>query len=239
MLHPQVEGVELTMYKIVVYDCNCCPICDGTVCFFAEEIEDFQRRWFGTGRVPEELKERFLRSKRGELVTDWYDGSDPKLNIVQQDAETLYGEKTVVLDHVTFQAHNAYDCPSLFHVNRWTIRFQWIRFQETYYRIASYQAGGVCSYNRFVKRWESVSCYGNPVLENTVKYEPRCDGGVDRSEWDEPDFDAFEENRIETICWLTNGVFAGEEELKADISSFQVTEEIMDRLFADVVGDAG
>ena len=65
-------------------------------------------------RVPEGLKERFLRSKSGELVTDWYD-DNPELNIVQQDAGTVYGKRTVVLDHVT--------------------------------------------------------CYGNPVLENTIKAE--------------------------------------------------------------------
>lgn len=81
-----------------------------------------KRRWFGTDRVSEDLKEWFLRSKRGEPVTDWYSSNDPELNIVQQDAGTVYGKKTVVLDHVTFQAHNAYDCPTLFHVNRWTIR---------------------------------------------------------------------------------------------------------------------
>ena len=228
----------MTMYKITIYDWNCSPICDGTVSFFTEDIEAFQRRWFGMEQVSERLKDLFLRSKGGELVTDWY-GNIPELNIVQRDEGAVYGEKTVVLEHMTFEAHNAYDCPSRFHVNRWTIRFQWIRFQETYYRIASYQASGVCEYDSIVKRWDSVTCYGNPVLENTVSYEPCYYGWLDQSLWDDPGFDAFEGNRIETICWLTNGVFADEEELKKDISAFQVTEEIMDRLFADVVGDAG
>lgn len=226
------------MYKITVYDQNCCPICDWTVNFFAEDIEEFQRRWFAMDGVSEELKDRFLRSKAGEVVTDWYD-NNPKLNIVQRDKGTVYGERTVVLDHVTFEAHNIYDWPSKFHVNRWTIRFQWIRFQDEYYRIASYRADGVCTYNDFVQRWDYVTCYGNPVLENTVKYDPDCYGRAVQGVEDEPGFDAFWENRIETICWLTNRVFADEAELKRDISAFEVTEEVMDLLFADVVGEAG
>ena len=216
------------MYKITVYDQNCSPICDWTVSFFAEDIEEFQKRWFETGHVSEELKDRFLRSRQGELVTDWFN-STPELNIVQQDEGEVYGERTVILDQVIFQAHNIYDCPSEFHVNRWTIRFRWLRFRDSYYRIASYQADGVCRRNRFTGHWDSVSCYGNPVLENTVTYEPQ-------DPMDNPGLDAFAENRIETICWLTNRVFADEQELKKDVSVFQFTEEVMDLLFADVAG---
>ena len=43
-------------------------------------------------------KERFLRSKRGEIVTDYYSAS-PELNIVQHDAGAVYDEKTVVLEN--------------------------------------------------------------------------------------------------------------------------------------------
>ena len=227
------------MYKITHYDYNCCPICDGTVSFFTEDIEAFQKRWFAMDRLEEGLKEKFLRSKGGELVTDWY-GNDPELNIVQQDQSTVYGEKTVTLEKQTFEAHNAYQWASRFYVDRWIIRFQWMGFRGKYYRLASYQADGVCRFNIFCRgRWDSVVCHGNPVLENTVKYKPNYPPRVDESQWDNPGFDDFKENRIETICWLVNDEFDTEEELKADISSFEVTEEIMDWLFADVVGEGG
>ena len=73
------------MYKITLYDYNCNPICDGTIYFFTEDIENFQKRWFRLlGDHDEERKERFLRSKAGEIVTDYYSDS-PELNIVQQD----------------------------------------------------------------------------------------------------------------------------------------------------------
>ena len=227
------------MYKITLYDYNCSPICDGVVSFFAQDIDDFQARWLASGRVDEARKERFLRSKAGELVTDWYDSEDPALNIVRQGEAAVYGQKTVVLDDVTFESFNAYRCSSTFHVNRWTIHFKWIAFQGEYHRIASFQADGVCQEGLFVDRLEDVECYGNPVLENTVKYAPQYNRRVDPSLWDNPGFGDFAENKIQTICWLVNGTFADLEALKEDLAAFEVTPEIMDWLFADVVGEAG
>lgn len=226
------------MYKITHYDYNCCPICDGTVSFFTEDIEAFQMKWFAMDRLEESLKEKFLRSKSGELVTDWYSSDDSELNIVQQGQSAVYGEKTVTLSKQTFEAHNAYDWPSQFYVDRWIIRFQWIGFDGKYYRLASYRAYGVCEYNFLIDRWDSVTCYGNPVLENTVKYEPNFHG-PDKEKWDNPGLNDFGENHLGTICWLVNAVFTDETTLKADISSFCVTEEVMDQLFADVVGEGG
>lgn len=84
---------EKAMYKITHYDYNCSPICDGTVSFFTEDIEAFQKKWFAMDRLEESLKEKFLRSKGGELVTDWYSSDDPELNIVQQGQSAVYGEK--------------------------------------------------------------------------------------------------------------------------------------------------
>lgn len=225
------------MYKITLYDWNLCPIGDGTTCFFAEDIEEFQRRWLGTGRVPEDLEERFLRSKKGEPVTDWWNDDDPELRIVQEDEAAVCGEKTRVLRHKTFDAHNAYYWPTRFHVNRWTIRFQWIRFKEAYYRIAAYQAEGVSHYGMFTDRLQAVHCFGNPVLENTIKYDPHYPCREDPAAWDDPGFNDFAENRIETICWLTNAVFENEEDLNRDMAKFRVTKKVMDRLFADVVGE--
>ena len=227
------------MYKVTLQDYNCSPIADGTVSFFAEDIEVFQKRWFALlGDDDDSRKERFLRSKAGEFVTD--DCSDsPELNIVQQDEESLFAEKHIVLEKVTFEAFNAYGWPTQYHVNQWILRFRWIAFLEKFYGIAFYRANGVCEYSDFADRWKSVECYGNPVLENVVAYNPRYNNRVDPSEWPAPGFDAFLENRLETICWLTSACFASEQAMKDDLSSFEVSKEIMNQLFADVVGEAG
>lgn len=226
------------MYKITLYDNNCNPICDGTICFFTEDIEDFQKRWFRLlDGCDEERKERFLRSKAGEIVTDYYSDS-PELNIVQQDEEAVYDEKIVVLEDETFEVYNAYHWSEQYHVNQWTIHFRWICFKGNYYRIASYKANGVCELGLH-NRWEDVVCYGNPVLENAVVYRPEYNFRLDESQWPNPGFDRFSENRIETICWLTSAFFESEQELRDDITTFEVTKEIMGRLFADVIGEAG
>lgn len=218
------------MYKITLFDCNCISFCSGVAYFFAEDIEDFQKRWLAL-EEDNNRKERFLRSKAGEIVTDYYSDA-PELNIVQQDSETVFGEKESTLENVTFEAFNVHDFPTKFHIDKWEIYFKWIRFKNEYFRIASYKAMGVCMYDDFLNRWENAVCYGNPVLENVTVYEPE-----DINE--RPGSSAFAENSIETICFLTNRIFGNEQELQEDISNFKVTEEVMDALFQDVVGEAG
>ena len=218
------------MYKITLYDCNCCPVSDGTVSFFADDIEDFQKKWLALEN-DNDRKERFLRSKAGKIVTDYYSDS-PELNIVQFDNDMIYGEKEIVLENAVFDAFNAYGCSEKYHVARWNICFKWIRFKNEYFRIASYKAEGVCEYDQILKRWDSASCYGNPVLKNVIEYEPENIN-------DSPELSAFSENCIETICFLTNKIFKNEQDMQKDISHFKITEDVMDRLFSDVIGEAG
>lgn len=227
------------MYKITLYDHNSGGIADWTVCFFTDDIEDFQARWFHSRWVSEETKERFLRSKAGEMVTDYWIDS-PDLNIVQQDEAVVFAEKKVVLSDVTFGNYISHMYGSEFYVKQWDIHFKWIKFKKEYFRIASYKAEGVCRFDHiFVKRWESIFCYGNPVLENTVVYDPKYSGRVDESLWDNPTVDDFKDNHVETICFLTNAVFKTKRKMEKDIADFKVTGEVMDRLFDDVAGQDG
>ncbi|MCH5194113.1 MAG: hypothetical protein J1F11_09140 [Oscillospiraceae bacterium] len=219
------------MYKITLFDETFPSGCSGVVCFFTEDIEDFQKRWLKAGDISDEQKDRFIRSKEGEIVTDYY-SDDPELNIVQQDTGAVYGEKEVTIEDVTFEAFNAYNCSETYHVDRWDIHFKWIRFGNEYYRIASYNANGVCQYDDHLDRWEHVTCYGNPVLENDVVYELE-------NRDDRPEIKAYAENCIRTVCFLTNWVFENEQSAKENIDSFKVTDEVMDRLFSDVIGEAG
>ena len=171
------------MYKITLYDENTCPICDGVVTFFSDDIDEFEKRWVATNRVDNVTLERFLRSKNGESVTDYY-SDNPELNIVQKDHEDILFEKYIVKEDVTFFATNAYDCQQKYHVQKWECHFLWIRFQNKYYRIVQYVANGVCMYNSFLERLDSVTCYGNPVLENVVHYNPEYSS--DKSKWPTP-----------------------------------------------------
>lgn len=225
------------MYKITLYNLNCSPVCDGTVNFFTEDIEDFQERWFKKN-ISDDKKDAFLRSKAGEIVTDWYSDS-PEYNIVQYDEDAVvYGEKTVNLEDVTFDVHNAYGCTEKYHVNHWTIHFKWIRFGKEYFRIASYKADGVCMYYDWIDRWEDVTCWGNEIIDNKVIFEPVYPIR-EKDKWPNPGFDDFEENCLETICYITNRYLKNEQDLKEDMDRFEVTDEVMDWLFRDVIGEAG
>lgn len=54
------------MYKITLYNKNCCPICDGTTCFFVDKLEEFKEMWLKSESVQEDQKDRYLTSKGGE-----------------------------------------------------------------------------------------------------------------------------------------------------------------------------
>lgn len=237
------------MYKIQLYDYNSEPIFDEIAIFFAEDIEDFQEKWFAL-EEEKERKERFLRSKAGEIVIDYYSNA-PELNVVQYDAELNnivqydngkdYGEKDVKLEDITFESRNAYDWPSKFHVNRWSIHFRWIAFRNEYYRIASYLAEGVCMIDTMFQKGKlrAVKCFGNPVLLNDIAYAPKYSLWVDEKDWPNPSYSDFNDNKLQTICYLHNKSFEDEKELLEDMENFKVTEEVLDWLFADVVGEAG
>lgn len=227
------------MYKIELYDYNCCPTVDGTVHFFTDDIEDFQKKWFKLEK-DKDRKKRFLRSKAGEIVVDYY-SDDPEMNIVQYDDAHTYAEQDITLNDVTFESTNAYLWTEKYHVDQWNIHFKWISFKNRYYRIASYLASGVCLIDTmfFPGRLERATCYGNKVLINKIVYKPKYPGRVPESEWPHPTYEDFKFNTIQTICYLMNGWFPDEKALLEDINHFEVTDQVQDRLFADVIGEAG
>ena len=82
------------MYKITLYDQNCCPIFDGTTFWFVEDLEEFEKKWIplqSKGSV--KVVERYYKSKFGEVVTD-YHSNDESLNIVQEVNSELLQERT-------------------------------------------------------------------------------------------------------------------------------------------------
>ena len=102
--------ISKELYKVTLYDFWCHPLADGTESFFTEDIEDFQERWIKCGADKGRV-ERFLRSKAGELVTDYHETfNDEELNIVQRDTCPIYDEKEFVLGNVYFWISSANIC---------------------------------------------------------------------------------------------------------------------------------
>ncbi len=223
------EPVQLPLYKIELFDGSHWhpPFVSGTINIFCEDIEDFQTRWFGLEQ-DEEAKARFLRSKGGEIVTDYYT-DDPELNIVQQDFATIYAEKTVILHSVTFYVNEDY-CVNTFYARRLELWFRWIAFKGKYWRIAAFTADGPCVKSFFTDDYYELDCDGTPFFANTLRFMAK--GGRDRVKSRPED---FAPNRVVSIGFLEAGTFRKKALMEKEIRRFHVTEEIVDRLFRNTI----
>lgn len=222
------------MYRILLMDDNRNPIADGLIALFMEDIEDFQERWFNLETRDEKEKERFLLSKSGELVADWY-SNEPELNIVQEDENAqVYGERSFSIKARTFRVANAYRWETTFYVGEGEIRYKWIGFKGKFYRIGSYDVKGIC---REKGTWHEIYCIGNKIVESDVKCEWTMERG--QAERRLPTVEDYKDNTARTICYRETGEFHTQEDCIADFEHFEMTDEEYSRLFRDLVGDAG
>ena len=227
------------MYMITLFDMSSSSVSDRVARFFTDDIDYFERNWLPLCQKKGDLEriDRFLRSKAGECVTDYYTNF-PWLNIVQKDqnAEILQ-EKQFVLNDVTFFATNAYGWQEQYHVDDWHCAFRWIRFRNYYFRIFSFKANGVCMLCDDGKI-RDVSCYGNPVLINSKKFIVEYDRGIPIV--DHPlTYNDFSGNYIESFCWQVGKHFKKQQDAMEDYQNFTVTDDILDRMFREVIGEAG
>lgn len=229
------------MYKITIFDENNPGIFSGTACFFTYNIKEFEKRWFNLLDNSlldyKELKNKFIRSKNGEVVSDWYYEDNEELNIVQRDSGETYHKKEITLRDKTFSALNFYRYETVFHIDCLRIKFRWIKFKDKFFRIAYFIADGASCLNMFTKNYEIVRCYGNPVIENTLTFNPSCFGinGYNPSYT----LKDFSKNKLETVCWLVTSTFENKDSLDSDFNTFEVTDEVLNILFKDIVGEAG
>lgn len=226
------------MYKITLYDECCCPICDGTACFFTDDLEDFEKHW--RPHAEEEQLKRYNRSKAGEIVTDYYSES-PELNIVQEDknAEILF-EKEVVFKDKLFTLLNTYRWEKEVYAADTNILFRGIKFQGECYLVGKYRMQGVCQkpliYNE-EDEFETVKVWGNPIINCSVQFKAKwqkTDSGRDFLSYHKED---FAEDSLETYCWVTLGKYSEEELLSGTIDLTSDTTLIC--LMRDIPGEAG
>ena len=171
--------------------------------------------------------ERFLRSKAGELVTDWY-SDDPDLNIVQKDICTIYDEKDFMLGNIYFKIRNAIGYPSWLHADKVELKFKWIRFKETFYRVAKVKVEGLTEYYLLKNGkydFQIAECAGNPVMERLPS-----DKTFERFTYSENVKD-FAENSFVSICYLLDRYFDNENALLRDTRKFLVTKRELEVLF--------
>lgn len=228
------------MYKITLYDYNCNPIYDGVACLFVNELEEFEPLWLARER-DEERKKRYLRSKEGELVTDYY-SDNSELNIVQFDENVeILGETKYKFKEKTYTLFNTYRWPSVIYARRTEITLRYIQFKGKYFLIGKYKLVGVCSEDHIHGEngngWCYCSTWGNPIHNKSINDEDfRIDeDGLHRYDWPK---DKFSNDFIETYCWVTIGVFSEKDNFDIDEMD-NLSDEMIEILIRDIPGEAG
>ena len=232
------------MYKITLYDANCCPICDGVTTFFVDKLEDFEEHWLKQDRVDEDQKGRYFCSKNGEMVTDYYT-DNPEYNVVQEDknAEIVFEKEYEYYSH-WFKLYNAYGCVTELFADKANIKVRYIKFKDRYYLIGQYKLSGVCVKDSFFDEtdidhgYRQCSVWGNPVLLTKFR---RVNYWVDEeNKMRRVDFPSsyFKEDEIETYCWVTiDASLSKDLFLEEDFD--ELRDDFVASLMADIPGEAG
>ena len=219
-----------SMYKITLYDYCCCPICDGTVSFFVDDLEDFEKNWkkLLNGRDKERV-ERFERSKNGEIVTDYY-SDDEELNIVQRDENAkIMEEAEFEKSNFRIELFNAYSWSSEYYIFRLKYKLRKIFFKGKYYIIAKYNIKGIAEKYLFAfgdenKKYEDVSFYGNPVCNVTYS---------EKSQDYSSSPDVYQDDEIDSFVW--HEIWKRDDDLTLD----ELNEEELQYLLRDIIGEGG
>lgn len=214
------------MYKVTLYD-ECMPaFVSFTKSFFADDIEQFQQDWFLLER-DEGTKERFLRSKSGEIVTDHY-SDDPELNIVQRDDDAkVLAEYIVQREDVVIEPKNIYDYRHQVRVEHLDVMWRYILFHGKCHLVGRFHLQGACRLSENGCREQP--CYGNNVLKFGWQDGPP-EGGNTRS------FAYYKNYVIASICWIDVCPYQG---APKELAEPEWGSEDYDRLFADILGECG
>ena len=182
----------------------------------------------------EDRVERFLRSKSGEVITDYY-SNDPSLNIVQRvDADDL-GYVLSWKRDITISVENGFGCPSDYFFGLLVYEIRWIRFQSKFYKLVKPHGKDCTVKNPFDERnpWRRIMVYGNPFWITQEKEKmPNSSDNVE----------AYKGTSIESYVWQVAAVFDTEEAMNEDrklFSEWTLSEEQIARVVADIPGDAG
>lgn len=165
------------MYQIQLYDYNCSPIIDGVIRFFVDDLESFEKNWIPhiKNKRDEDRVTRYMKSKEGEIVTDYY-SDDPRLNIVQKKHVEIISEKSYTETDVTKSVNNAYGFPCTYHMDSITYHIRYIRnvSDGEFLKLCRYEIKGICSDDDLWgtgmdgkicrPRYKDASVYGNPFV---------------------------------------------------------------------------
>ena len=222
------------LYKLTFFDRNCPSCCSGTVSFFTEDIEEFERLFFADERM-QEKKNLFLKSKAGELIVDYY-SDNPELNMFQFDESAeLVRQSPICYHKKDFLLENSYCCEVPIYAENATIEIAQTRFKGKYYQIGKYELTGVCQESLlYADQFENLSVWGNPILIQKMSFAPkREDPQTGLNRFDYPK-EHFLDSCVKTFCWV---ILDSQDEPFPEKTS--LTDEEIARLMIDIPGEAG
>ena len=230
------------MYKITLYDHNCCPISDGTTFWFVEDLKEFEKKWLPL-QAPHgvETIERYYRSKFGEIVTDYY-SDDANLNIVQKIETEIIEEKIFEYTDKEVELINAYGCDSTVLFNKLKIILRVLKCGDKHYLVGQYCGYGGCRVESLYNRWydtevkySQMHFYGNPIAEyiqRDINWDDLEKGDAYKDFYTN-DRDFYKHEQIETFVWLPI------KEVNPEFKIKELCKEEFAILMRDIVGEAG
>lgn len=252
------------MFKITLFDAIGVSFCSGVATFFTENLDDFEKHWLNLIGDDDDLKDRYFRSKAGEIVSDYY-GDDPDLNIVQFDNKCeVVATKKFVYHNKYMTLVNIFDWESLIYANEVNIELTYIKHKDAYYLIGNYKLLGVGEVDMYSKKYRVLKPHGNPVctckisdefwqrvyafndynefIDQNVKRLECSDTLESKEELNKLKLSVFEtENMadfigydVETYCKVTVGVYENKEDI--DLNSM-TDNDINDEMLTILMRD--
>ena len=218
------------MYKVTLFDGNTAPYISNTFSVYCDDIDEFEKNW-SEMETDEMRKQRFRRSKQGEMVTDYHSDA-PELNIVQKDenAKTLI-ERTIIIRNQEVRLTNEYHHTASLFFEKGEFHIRYMKMWDQYISLVRYKLTGASRENIYIEGRQRVLCFGNPVLKVHNVFKGYSDNISD-----------FSRNTVESMADYLFEVFETEEEMKKRAMSPEqgyFSEEDLDMLLSDIPGESG
>ena len=218
---------------IQLFDNNCPSCVSGVTKVFVEDIEEFSRKYQSIEKDAARI-ERFMKSKSGEIVTDYY-SDDPTLNIVQKVKVDDLGYMMTRKRNTIISVENGYGCPTDYYWGLLVLEIRWLKIGDKYYKLVK-PSGKDCSRKLDYDGgtfWRLIEIYGNPFWLTK---------GMEGKPYTADTADVYKGTCVESYVWQVADIFDTKEALEKDrrlSSERTLSEEQTSRVFADIPGDAG
>ena len=223
------------MYKIQLFDLNSYPaFVSGVVEVYTDDIDEFEEHYLIQNRASDDQKARFLRSKSGEIVTDYY-SDEPELNIVQEINVEILHTKQEIYEDIEVVVHAGSLCEYHYWFKKLVFDIRWVRIENGIEKIVKTQG-----FDCYEKEWGSerpiaiVVC-GNPFW--IVRGNASVGRWGRRKHYECSGDRCGVGDEIESYVWHPVDSFETEEAYIEDLAQKMMLESQMERALKDLPGD--